>query len=390
MKRLVLAALAALFVLPGNALAGGNKALIKQLKKGLIHHDTDDFGIALHGRVQLWGGWVDENALLTNADLMEKPGFRVRRARLKVDGHFYQDFTYALELDFFDRTVEAGGPLYKAWVDYSPTHYFGMRLGVDKFLLMKSDIMSSAFLPHLDRSMGTIMMAPGNTLGLVLYSQPWEDHLTISAGLFNGLRRKSSSLHDGYEGAGITNGNQFDGMAVAGRIDFEPLAPMGQALADTCGCKKFRLGLGVGGHMSGGDRPLIGGGNLALSAISGYLHMKVAGFHLFGEYTRESVTPSPETTTASDGDVNSLRYVANVSLGYVFVPNTLGLAIRGELIDPQEDMDDHLDEWTVATTLNYYVVKDYVKAQVEYLHRQSLNGNDPANDAVIGGVLVNF
>jgi hypothetical protein len=234
------------------------------------------------------------------------------------------------------------------------------------------------------------MMAPGNTLGLVLYSQPWEDHLTISAGLFNGLRRKSSSLHDGYEGAGITNGNQFDGMAVAGRIDFEPLAPMGQALADTCGCKKFRLGLGVGGHMSGGDRPLIGGGNLALSAISGYLHMKVAGFHLFGEYTRESVTPSPETTTASDGDVNSLRYVANVSLGYVFVPNTLGLAIRGELIDPQEDMDDHLDEWTVATTLNYYVVKDYVKAQVEYLHRQSLNGNDPANDAVIGGVLVNF
>ncbi len=389
MKRLILVAMAALFILPGNALAGGNKALVKQLKKGLIHHDTDDFGIALHGRVQLWGGWVDEDALLSSGDMMEESGFRLRRARLKVDGHFYKDFTYALELDFFD-SDKLGGPLYKAWVDYNPTHYFGMRLGADKFLLMKSDIISSAFLPHLDRPMGTLMMSPANTLGLVLYSEPWEDHLKISAGLFNGLRRNSSSLHAGYDGVGISKGNQFDGMAVAGRIDLEPLGQVGQSLADTCGCKKFRLGMGVGAHMSGGDRPLIGGGNLALSAISGYLHMKVAGFHLFGEYTRESVSADPQPTTPTDGDVDSLRYVANVSLGYMILPKTLGLAIRGELLDPEEEEEDHFDEWAVAATLNYYVIKDYLKVQLEYSHRQSLHGNDPANDAAIGGVLVNF
>lgn len=390
MKRLVLAVLATLLVLPGSVQADENKNLVKQLKKGLIHHDTDDFGIALHGRIQLWGGWTDEDALLSNGDLMEEPGFRLRRARLKVDGHFLRDYTYALELEFFD-AEKLGGTLSKAWVDYSPCHYFGIHFGADKFLLMKSDMISSAFLPHLDRPMGTIMMSPANTLGLVLYSEPWEDHLKISAGLFNGLRRNSSSLHDGYDGVGISLGNQFDGLAVAGRIDFEPLAPVGEGLADTCGCKKLRLGLGVGGHMSGGDRPVIGGGNLALSAVSGYLHVKAAGFHLFGEYTRESVTPNPQPTTPDSGnEVDSQRHVANVSLGYVFVPNTLGLAVRGEFIDPQMNVDDHLDEWAVAATLNYYIVRDYLKAQVEYLHRQSLNGNDPANDAVMGGVLVNF
>lgn len=390
MKRLALAVLAVLLVLPATAHSGEETSLSKRLKEGVKVLDSEDFGLALHSRGQFWGGWVGEDALLSNGSAMEEPGFRIRRARLGLGGHFLKDFTYNLELELFDAEKDAG-PLYKAWVDYNPTPYFGMRFGADKFLLMKSDIMSSALLSHLDRPMGTLMMSPANTLGLVLYSEPWVDHLKISVGLFNGLRRHSSSLHDGYAGVGISLGNQFDGLAVAGRIDLEPLAPVGESLADTCKCKKFRLGLGVGGHMSGGDRSIIGGGNLAISAFSAYLHLKAAGFHLFGEFAQEWVEVQPvPTTPTSDNDIDSSRYVANVSVGYVILRKTLGIAIRGELIEPHTGVDDHLDEWAVATTLNYYIVGDNLKAQLEYLHRASINGKDPANDSVIGAVQVNF
>jgi hypothetical protein len=390
MKRLVLAALAALVFLPVVAQANGNGPLTKRLKNGIDVYDSEDFSASLHARMQLWGGWVGNDSLLSNGSPMDEAGFRIRRARLGLGGRFLHDFSYKLELELFDAEKDAG-PLYKAWVDYSPTHYFGIRFGADKFLLMKSDIVSSAMLPHLDRPMGTLMMSPSNTLGVVLYSEPWEDHLRLSVGLFNGLRRHSSSLHDGYAGVGMSLGNQFDGLAVAGRIDFEPLAPLGQTIADTCGCKKFRLGLGVGGHMSGGDRPVIGGGNLAISAFSAYLHVKTSGFHLFGEFAQEWVTPQPgPTTPVSDNEIDSSRYVANLSIGYVFLPRTLGLAVRGELIEPHTGTDDHLDEWAVAATLNYYIVGDYLKAQLEYQHRASLNGNDPQNDSVLGAVQVNF
>jgi hypothetical protein len=390
MKRFLLAALVALFALPGAARAEEGEPLSKRLKKGLVGFEEDDFAAHLHGRVQLWGGWVGEDALLTNGDKMQLPGFRARRVRLGVDGRFLKEFTYELQLEIFDRE-KLGGPLYKAWIDYSPNHWFGARLGVDKFLFMKSDIVSSAALPHLDRPMGTLMMAPANTIGLVLYSEPWEEHLKLSVGLFNGLKRSGSSLHDGYEGVGITMGNRFEGLAIAGRIDLEPLAPVGRSMADVCKCNKLRLGLGVGGFMNGGDAPVIGGGSIATKGLSGYLQAKIAGFHLFGEFAQEWVTPHTKPTTPVSGiEVDSERYVASVSLGYVILAHTLGIAVRGELIEPHQGIDDEGDEWSVAATVNYYIVGDYVKAQLEYLHREELNGQAVENDAVIGGLLVNF
>ena len=345
----------------------------KRVKKGLASYEDPDFSVFVHTRLQMWAGWVDSDSLLTNGDRMQKSGFRLRRARLKVDGEFLKDFSYELELDVFDHE-KTGGPLYGAFIGYEPTHLFGMRIGVDKFPVVKSDMMSSARMPHLDRPIGTIAISPANAMGVLLYSEPWKEHLKVSMGLFNGLRRTGTSLLDGYDGVGISLGNTYEGLAAAGRIDLEPLNPVGPGMADTCKCGKFRLGMGVGGYLNGPDSiPFMDSGTVATSGLSAYLHTKIAGFHLFGEYTREWVTPKRDPTVPTDVVADMSWNVANVSLGYVILAHKLGVALRGEYIDDNLDMESAGDEYLVGGTVNYYILGDYLKGQFEYGYRQQLH-----------------
>jgi len=368
-----------------------------RLSRGILSWDKGEFSAALHGRMQGWGGWVGNESLLTNGDRMQKPGFRLRRARLGVDGRFFKDFSFNLEIDLYDQE-RTGGPLYSAWLDWTPTHFIGATLGVDKFLFMKSEMMSSAYLPHLDRPLGTFALAPSNVLGLVLHSEPWKEHLSIQIGLFNGLRRRGN-FFQGYEGVGVTLGNRFEGLALAARLDLEPLGKLGKGLADVCKKKDFRLGLGVGGFFNGND--WLGApesGAIVTDGISAYLHLKVAGFHFFGEYAKEWTFPRPEPTTPSDETIDKERHVANVSLGYVILKNTLGLALRAEYIDdyltetegPDGTTVKEGSQFLISGTVNYYIVADFLKAQVEYTHRMELDDGERSNDSVIAGVQLMF
>jgi len=380
------------FLLSTSALAGetDDDSPFKRVKKGLASYEDEDFSVFVHTRLQMWAGWVDSDSLLTNGDRMQKSGFRLRRARLKVDGQFLRDFSYELELDVFDHE-KTGGPLYGAFIGYDPTHLFGMRIGVDKFPVVKSDMMSSALMPHLDRPVGAMAISPANAMGVLLYSEPWKDKLRISAGLFNGLRRTGSSLLDGYDGVGISLGNTYDGLAAAGRIDLEPLNPMGKGMADTCKCGKFRLGLGVGGYLNGSDAvSFMDSGTVATSGVSAYLHTKIAGFHLFGEYTREWVTPKSDPTIPTSIVADLSWNVANVSLGYMVLANKLGIAVRGEYIDDNLDLESAGDEYLVAGTINYYILGDYLKAQLECGYREQLHDTKKTNYSAIAGVQLLF
>ena len=360
------------------------------VKDGIASFETDGFSADFHTRVQVWGGWVDEQALLENGDRMQDPGFRLRRARFGVDGEFLDDFGYRLELDLFDQE-RTGGPLYEATIDWEPCDYFGMSVGFDKMPVVQSDIQSSARLPHLDRPMGTYLLSPPSSLGMTVHVHPWLDHMTVTLGVYNGLRRLSSNLHEGYEPVGITKGNRLEGLAVAGRLDIVPLNKIGKNLEDLCGCKKFRMAAGVGGFLNNWGELSLNDGTYQTAGVSAYLHAKIIGFHFFGEYSREWVEPQQQPTTPVPvGEVSSERFVANASLGYVISPINLGLAVRGEFIDAQTDVDDEGDEWLVSGTITYYILGEFLKAQIEYIHREELHGQKIKNDAAIAGLQLFF
>jgi len=172
------------------------KDFLATLHKGPARIEVGVFDLSVHARINVWGGWVGDDALLDQGDPMQESGFRLRRTRFGVDGHLFKTVTYGIEMDIFD-SEKKGGPLYDAWVDWTPTHWFGMTLGLQKFPFVKTDMNSSAGTATLDRAIGVKAMAPSNTLGLAVHSELWKDHLTLTAGIFNGLERKSS-FFEGY------------------------------------------------------------------------------------------------------------------------------------------------------------------------------------------------
>ncbi len=351
------------------------------LKKGIMKHEVGSFEANLHMRVQAWGGWVGEEGELTNGDRMQETGLMLRRARLGIDGQFLKGVNYKLEMDLYDQERTAG-PLYEAWIQFRPTHFAEVTVGVQSFIFLKEEMMSSGFLPHLDRSIGSNAMSPENTMGLVFRSEPWKKHLSVSLGVFNGLRR-APTFFGGYEGVGNSLGNRYEELAYAARIDFMPLATMTKGMADPKQSKKIRLALGGAGFYNDGS-------TITTMGYSGYLHAKMMGIHLFAEFSQDEAEPTDSPTTTATMTSALERRVINASLGYVFLKNTLGLAVRYTMLDDNLDKETQGDEWQLGATLTWYMVGDYLKAQLEYTHREELHGLSLDNDSVLGGVQLLF
>ncbi len=356
------------------------KDFLATLHKGPARIEVGVFDLSVHARINVWGGWVGDDALLDQGDPMQESGFRLRRTRFGVDGHLFKTVTYGIEMDIFD-SEKKGGPLYDAWVDWTPTHWFGMTLGLQKFPFVKTDMNSSAGTATLDRAIGVKAMAPSNTLGLAVHSELWKDHLTLTAGIFNGLERKSS-FFEGYEGIGVTLGNRFERLAYVGRLDLEPMGRIGRGEPDLDGGKP-RLALGGAGMYSNGKTDEIWG-------ASGYLHLKAFGFHLLGEVVWDHAQPQKRPTTTTTTPIEVDRLVAQGSLGYVVGAIKTGLAVRTEYINDNLDLANEGDQVVVAVALTHYVFEHYLKATLEYQTRIELNGQKVKNDAAIVGVQLGF
>ena len=354
---------------------------IKTMDDGIVSLQKGSFKAALHARIQGWGGWVGDHANLDKGDLMQEPGFRLRRARFGVGGNLLETVTYSLEMNLFD-DERGGGPLYEAWIDWTPTHFGGATIGVTKYPFMKSDIMSSRFLPHLDRALGTFAMSPPNAMGFVLHSSPWKDKLTIEMGLFNGLRR-NEHFWKGYDGVGVSLGNRFEDLSIAGRLDLAPLGPLSRGMGDPGHTRDLRFAVGGSGFYNMGK-------TISTWGASGYAHLKARGVHLFAEFTQDHAEPQKQPTTVGTMSVDATRRVFNASLGYVFVKNMLGLAVRGVWIDGNVDLDNEEDQWLIGGTLTWYALGDYLKFQVEYMHRTELHGASVDNDWAIFGAQLHF
>ncbi len=331
--------------------------------------------------IQSWGGWVGDDALLSNGDLMQEPGFRLRRARFGVAGKLGKITKYSLELDVLDQE-RTGGPLHEAWVEIGACNCAKTRIGVQKLPFMKSELFSSSRLSFLDRSSATMAMSPAHAMGLTLSSSPWKDKLNLSLGVFNALRR-TDHFYGGYEGVGMTLGNRYEGLAYVGHIELEPFGTLGDSVADRKSSTAFLLGLGGSGFYNDGS-------SITTLGYSAYLHMKFAGFHLFGEWASDTASPTKEPTSLETINSETGRQVFNVQTGYMILPGTLGIAIRGELIDDNVDEDEHGDEMIISGTGSYYFNDGKMSLQLEYSHRREVSGPTLDNDHVMVGLALKF
>ena len=66
----------------------------------------------------------------------------------------------------------------------------------------------------------------------------------------------------------------------------------------------------------------------------------------------------------------------------MLVKNRLGINARFEWLDPNTSVTDEADSWLVSGGLGYHVLHDFLKANIDFTHRQEIHGNSLKNDSL--------
>lgn len=355
-----------------------------EYEPNMLRFTSGDFSVYLGARIQVHAAaWAGDDSLISNGDLAQNAGFRLRRSRLYLGGQFTKMVSFVLAAELYDQ-AKSGGPLLDAYIDVTPCPYFGATIGLTTFPFSYGQMVSSGALAHLDRARVSDALAPERQLGLVLHTEPWDDKLTISLGAFNALQRSRETFF-GFEGVGSAEqGNLFDGtLSYVARVDVTPFGKLGRDVADLAQSGDPRLGVGGAFFYNPGDTNTLFG-------WSAYLHAKWMGVHLLAEYIGNQDEPTEDPSTDSPLNATTKRQGVSAEVGYVILRELLGVSVRIEWFDGNQDIDDEQDQLLVTGTVSYYAIRNMLKVQLEYTHREELHGASLENDAVLAGVQLSF
>ncbi|TNF33814.1 MAG: hypothetical protein EP329_07915 [Deltaproteobacteria bacterium] len=314
--------------------------------------------------------YVGDDAFLLNGDPAESPGFRLRRARVGFAGSAWGDTDYELSL----QATPDGIDLLDAWVAWrgltSLTVYGGARkVPFSRFAL--NSAMASALI---DRPLGVRAMAPFRQVGLTLEGDVGDGILQWAAGVYNGFVR-STTFYQGYGTVTALQGNRFTNLAYVARVDLSPFGPIGQGLADL-DQGDFRGALGGAVYYDDGKTVQTFGWEVDVL-------LKVSGLHFAAELIMDSSEPATQPTTGDIIPTTIGRMSAVAELGYVLLPEQLGVTLRGELIDSDTDVDNAGDEIAVTGGVQYYFHRQHAKAALEFTHREERHGVALDNDSLL-------
>jgi hypothetical protein len=324
--------------------------------------------------------YVGKDSFLQAGDPAERGGFRMRRARFGLAGKLYDRVPFKISAEF-SSDEKGTARLHDAWFGYDKWQSVQFFAGARDVPFSRSAMTDSGSGAMIERSLAVRAMAPFNQLGMSVEGHLWKGALSYAVGVYNGLQR-SDRFYEGYGENAALLGNRFDGLTYAGRLESEPLGSLGHTIEDL---RKgpFRVGVGASFFFSnGGTRDLLGAGGDVL------LHSH--GFHLLGEFISNHSSPHaiPTQPTAQISTVQSLAAIGEV--GYMLVKNRLGINARFEWIDPNTSVKDEADSWLVSGGLGYHVLHDFLKANLDFTHRQEIHGNSLKNDSLVFQLQLNL
>jgi len=219
----------------GSAAAGGkvvgqDLAMSAKWNNGLELATLDKaFRVHVGGRWQFDTSWFSaDQAVQTNlpGNVQYHDGVDFRRGRLRIDGTMYEVIEFAMEWDFvnaarvrnaagtggFDENVTAMTDL---WLQYSHTPIGHIRVGSHKEPIGLEHIVSSRFLPFMERSYNQDTFYGGAfngfTPGASVSANFWDDRASYAIGIF-----KPTSNVFGFN----TNDGDY---AVTGRLTYLPV-----------------------------------------------------------------------------------------------------------------------------------------------------------------------
>lgn len=324
--------------------------------------------------------YVGKDSFIPAGDPSERGGFRLRRARFGFEGRLYDrvPFKITAELNAEQRGTTR---INDAWFGYDKWKSFQVFAGARNVPFSRAAILDSGGSAMIDRPLSVRAMAPLRQLGMSVEGHLWKGALNYTVGVYNGLER-SDRFFEGYNENSALLGNRFDGLTYAGRLESQPLGPLGNTIEDLA---KGPLRVGVGAsffYSNGGTRDILGAGGDVL------LHAH--GFHLLGEFISNHTSPHavPTQATTQISTVQSLAAIGEI--GYVIVKNRLAINTRIEWLDPNTSVKDEADSWLLSGGLAYHVLHDFLKAQLDFTHRQEIHGSSLKNDSLVFQLQLNL
>lgn len=275
------------------------------------------FSLTLRGRIQPRFEYEKRQ----NPDLSDHTSFFMRRTRLDLRGHVYDDNLTFRIMPEMSRQIN----LRDAWIDYRFSPFMRIRFGQYQvpFHWERDSSNSSNRHQFMERSLAgeEFQLADGRDIGLMLHGDR-KERLFYAAGVFSGQgrnQRRSGS----------------DGVLVSGRgaLVLTGKYPSSEALIEPVAQRN--ISIGFGGYYAGKNNvrdwyPWGGGAQEAadIAAITADLHYQEKSFstHLSGFY--RSVNPLNYTLENYSGS----GFV--VQSGILLVPKRLFTAVRYSQTDP--------------------------------------------------------
>ncbi|AUX49001.1 hypothetical protein SOCE26_105460 [Sorangium cellulosum] len=315
---------------------------------------------------------VGDEAFLQAGDVAEGQGFRLRRARIGFAGTLAGYVPFAASGDLA-LGPDGSARLSEAWIGYAHFPFAHLYFGAHDVPFSRSAMTGAGEGALVERPLAVRALAPFRQVGLHVEGHFWGRALSYYAGMFNGFQR-SDQLFAGYVENAASFGNRFDQVAYVARLATEPLGRTGRSIQDLAG-SRFRLAAGASYFFSdGGTRDIHGAGADVL--------IHAAGAHALAEvlWNRSEPEHAPTQPLGQLAPVTSIGLVGEA--GYFIRRIKLGVSARFEWIDPNTQVSDETDGWTLTAGASYHFIDNVLKAQADFTHRQEIHGVALDNDAV--------
>jgi hypothetical protein len=233
--------------------------------------------------------YVGEGSFHQAGDIAERPGFRLRRARLGIAGDVQEKVRFAVSAQLGS---EDDGALrvHDAWAGYTAMPYLQVFAGARDVAFSRSAITGAGDGALIERPLAVRAIAPFKQVGIQAEGHFADEAFSYSAGAYNGFQR-SDQFYEGHAESYAPLGNRFEGIAVAGRVASEPLGRLGRTIQDV-EHSPFRIGVG-------GNYFFSNGGARTLQGAGGDVLLHVAGLHVLAEmlWLRASPRDQPSQLT---------------------------------------------------------------------------------------------
>jgi phosphate-selective porin OprO and OprP len=351
-------------------------------------------------RIDLFGGFQglyqldapdeDVNRLNLGDDFVAAdPGatslFRIRRARLGVQGHIWSpDLQYHIQTEL----AGAAATLKRVYLNYRINPSFQIEAGKFKPPFSRQQLISYSRQQAVDRSLASDEFARGEDDGLMVWGTPLDGTMEYYAGVWNGEGNNRNSQQD--------SDNMF-----GGRLVWMPLGHVpyhSSALTATEG-PKVLLGAaatlnggwlfdvnGVAGIQSPTETCVAGectvneGDDASITQLGGELALMWGRFSTSGEFYQRTVSPN--------GDFDEVVAQGWYAQAGLFVLPRIEVGGRWSELDRNTDADGgELREITPFGS--WYVHGDDVKVQADFsLLRTELASGEELNDARLRSSLI--